>query len=197
MSFQQFTFPDVARNLGLTLRDADLFAAANPLPVRPEFQADIMQNAALARAIDTEKARSEFLIAPVLLELHKLLNRSFGLFSGVELNADSSRGLNGVCDFVLTRDTMQFVVTTPILAITEAKNDNVRSGLGQCIASMVAAQMLNEIAGRPTTIYGVSTTGTDWQFMRLVASELTLDRQLYFIDNLGKILGVLKQIVQS
>ncbi|MSR52410.1 MAG: hypothetical protein EXS09_03850 [Gemmataceae bacterium] len=197
MSFQEFTFPVVSRSLGLTLRDADLFTSASPLPVRPEFQADIMQNAGLARAIDTEKARSEFLIAPVLLELHKLLNRSFGLFSGVELNADASRGLNGVCDFFLTRETMQFVVTAPILAITEAKNDNVRSGLWQCIASMVVAQMLNENAGRPTTIYGVSTTGTDWQFMRHVATELTLDRQLYFIDNLGKILGVLKRIVQT
>jgi len=84
----------------------------------------------LALAIDTEKARSEFIIAPILIELRSILADGFGLFSGVEFDVDASRGLNGFCDFIPTRSRIQSVITAPVLAIAEAKNDNLRNGLG-------------------------------------------------------------------
>src|ERR1700686_3429183 len=98
MSFQQFTFPEVTRDLGLTLHDADLFAAAAPLPVREEFAAFLSDGVALAVANSTEKAKSEFIIAPVLLELRRSLGYCFSLFSGVDWNVDITCGLNGYCD---------------------------------------------------------------------------------------------------
>ena len=97
----------------------------------------------LALAVNTEKARSEFIIAPVLMELGGCSADGFGLFSGVEFDVDASRGLNGFCDFILTRSPLQSVLTAPVLAIAEAKNDNLRNGLGQCIAAMVAAREFN------------------------------------------------------
>jgi hypothetical protein len=82
---------------------------------------------AVALAINTEKARSEFIIAPVLLELRRLVGDRLGLFSGVPLEGDAARGLNGICDFLLTTSGRQLVVTTPVVAIIEAKNDNLLS----------------------------------------------------------------------
>ncbi len=102
MSFQQFTFPQVIHDLALSLDDGDLFAAAPPFAVRDEFAAFLRDGVALAAANSTEKARSEFIIAPVLLELKRMLKQRFFLFSGVEWEADASRGLNGFCDFLLT-----------------------------------------------------------------------------------------------
>jgi hypothetical protein len=131
VSFQQFTFPQVEQALGLTLAEADLFSQVAPTPVRPEFLAQVVEGANLASAINTEKARSEFVIAPVLFELRRLHPGKFGLFSGVELDADAARGLNGVCDFVLTRSPLQHVLTTPLVTIVGAKNDNLQTGLGQ------------------------------------------------------------------
>lgn len=195
MAFQQFGFPEVAQTLGLTLGTADLFPAVPPVQTRPEFVTELAATTNLALGINTEKARSEFMIAPVLLELHRLLGRSFGIFSGVELTADPDRGLNGICDFLLTRDPMQVVVTPPILAVTEAKNDNVRNGYGQCIAAMVAAQILNERAGHPMPVFGLSTTGTEWKFLRLDGTALTFDRRSYLIGEPGAILGVLRHII--
>src|SRR5207244_6241392 len=103
-----------------------------------------VEGANLAGAINTEKARSEFAIAPVLFELRRRHHGAFALFSGVELNADPGRGLNGVCDFLISRSPLQHVVGVPILTVVAAKNENLRTGLGQCIAAMVAAQLLNQ-----------------------------------------------------
>lgn len=200
MSFQNFSFPQVQQDLGLTLEETDLYSNAPTLPLRDEFAAALTEGATLALAVNTEKAKSEFIIAPLLLELRRSLGDRFGLFSGVELTVDPGRGLNGVCDFIITRSAKQFVLSAPVIAIVEAKNDNLRSGLGQCIASMYAVQLFNQQSAPSIEIeavFGVITTGSAWKFLRLQQATLTLDVKEYYIDNAGKILGILTQIIQN
>ncbi len=198
MAFRDFSFPEVQQTLGVSVAEADLFSAAAPAILRDEFVATMREGVDLALAVNTEKARSEFIIAPVLLELRRSLHGGFGLFSGVEFNVDASRGLNGFCDFILTRSPRQIILTAPIVTIVEAKNDNLRSGLGQCIAAMVAAHEFNQKAGTAGgPIFGVVTTGSAWKFLRLNQPEITVDIHEYYIDNLGKIVGILTQIIRG
>ncbi len=198
MAFQNFSFPQVEHELGLNLAETDLFHEVQPIPVRAEFRATILEGANLASAINTEKARSEFVIAPVLFELWRMQAGQCGLFSGVELEGDAARGLNGVCDFIITKSPLQHVLTAPIITIVEAKNDNLRNGLGQCIASMYAAQLLNESAATPIrAVFGAVTTGSMWKFLRLSGSDLWLDIVEYHIDNLAQIMGIFSFIVRS
>jgi hypothetical protein len=198
MSFQNFTFPQVQQDLGLTLDEADLYSHAPTLALREEFVAALTEGTTLALAVNTEKAKSEFIIAPLLLELRRSLGDRFGLFSGVELTVDPGRGLNGVCDFIITKSPKQFVLSTPLIAIVEAKNDNLRSGLGQCIASVYAAQLFNQQSSSPIeAVFGIITTGSAWKFLRLQQAILTLDVKEYYIDNAGKLLGILTQIVEN
>jgi hypothetical protein len=198
MAFQDFTFPQVIQDLGLTFADGDLFSPVPAVPVRPEFLATVLEGNNLASAINTEKARSEFVIAPVLFELRRLHAGGLGLFSGTELEADASRGLNGICDFIITRSPFQHVVTAPLITIVEAKNDNPRTGLGQCISALYAAQFLNQVSGVNIGIaYGASSTGGAWKFARLTGAELTLDLVEYHIESLGKILGILGHMVET
>ncbi len=153
---------------------------------------------AIALSINTEKARSEFLIAPVLLELRRWAGERLGLFSGVTLDGDAAKGLSGICDFLLTISGRQLIVSSPIITVVAAKNDNLLSGLGQCIASMVAARMVNERENQPgRVVFGAVTTGSAWKFLRLEHTNLTIDRREYVIENAGKIFGIFKQIVQS
>ncbi len=198
MAFRDFSFPQVQQDLGLILHDADLFAAATPFPVRDEFAAFIRDGVDLAVANSTEKAKSEFIIAPVLLELRRSLRGRFFLFSGVEWEADANRGLNGYCDFILTKGDSQHVLSAPFVTIVEAKNDLIRTGLGQCIAAMVGAEVCNQQAARAIPrVYGVVSTGSAWRFLQLEGNVLTIDVPEYLIDNLPKIMGILKQIVES
>jgi hypothetical protein len=197
MAFGDFHFPQVQSDLGLTFEEVDLFSNVAPVALREDFASTIGEGATIALAINTEKAKSEFIIAPILLELRRQLRGVFALFSGIELNVDPSRGLNGVCDFILSGANRQFVLSAPLVTIVEAKNDNLRTGLGQCIASMVAAQLDNERAESPIkVVYGVVTTGSAWKFLRLEGSTLTLDLKEYYIDDLGTILGILQSLVR-
>jgi hypothetical protein len=198
MAFRDFGFPEVQEALGLTLKESDLFSGVPALELAAAFSERMRGDVALALAINTEKARSEFIIAAVLSELRRMLGGSFGLFSGVEFDVDSSRGLNGYCDFILTRSPLQSVLTAPVVAIAEAKNDNLRTGLGQCIAEMVAAQEFNAKSGAAVAVVsGVVTTGSAWKFLRLSGTDLTLDVEEYFIAELGRIMGILAHILKT
>lgn len=198
MSFQNFSFPQITQDFGLTLNDADLFSAATPAVIKPGLLDQLIEAVDLANAINTEKARSEFVIAPILLEWRRMHAGKFSLFSGIELNADLARGLNGVCDFIVSRSLSQHVLVAPLIAIVEAKNDNLRTGLGQCIAAMLGAQLVNKDSpNNPSSVFGVVTTGSAWKFLRLHKTCLTLDIHEYRIERLDKILGILNYILQS
>lgn len=198
MAFRDFSFPQVEHDLGLHLLDTDLFSTVSPCPVRAAVAEVVQDGAQLALANSTEKAKSEFIIAPVLLELRRLAAGKIALFSGVEWDVDSARGLNGYCDFLLTRGGSEHVLRAPFVAVVEAKNDLIRTGLGPCIAAMVAARISNERSGeRVGPVFGVVSTGAAWKFLRLDGDELRLDRAEYFIDNLPKVMGILKAIADS
>ena len=197
MAFRDFAFPAVQQALGLTLAETDLFSGVAAVELSSAFSERMHGDIVFALAINTEKARSEFIIAPLLSELRRMLGGSFGLFSGVEFDVDSSRGLNGYCDFILTRSPLQSVLTAPVVAIAEAKNDNLRTGLGQCIAAMVAAREFNtQSASAVAVVHGVVTTGSAWKFLRLSDAKVTLDVEEYFITQLGRIMGILAHILK-
>jgi hypothetical protein len=150
----------------------------------------------MATSIHTEKARSEFIVAPILAEIRWLMDQKISLFSGVNFEVDRSRGLDGACDFILSGSDNQWFVTRPLMMIVEAKNDNIKSGLGQCAAEMVAARLFNQRQGEDfTTIHGAVTTGSVWQFLKLEADTLYTDSAEYYLDQVDKILGILLHCV--
>lgn len=196
MAFSDFTFPNAIAELGLTLDEQDLFGSVEPLTLAPSYLERLRSCVELGSSMNTEKARSEFLIAPLFAELRFLRGRTFGIFSGVPLDVDASRGLNGFCDFVLTRSHLQTVLTAPILAVVEAKNDNLFTGMGQCIAATVAAREYNLMEKRPPApVYGAVTTGALWRMLRLEGSALTLDTHEFHVTEPGRIIAILASIV--
>ena len=124
----------------------------------------------------------------------ELAQHEISLFSGVDFTIDESQGLSGRCDYLLSRSDMQFTVTAPVFIIVEAKNDNINSGLGQCMAEMIAAQLFNAAEGNETEIiYGCVTTGSVWRFLKLQDACITIEEKQYFIASLDVILGILMQ----
>jgi hypothetical protein len=197
MSFRDYSVDEVQQRLGLRLRDTDLLPEVPPFVVSAEFAERVRYGVDLATSIDTEKAKSEFIIAPVLLELRRLTGDRFKLFSGVEWNVDPTRGLNGYCDFILTRGGSQLFVSAPFLAIAEAKNDHIINGLGQCIAAMFAATVMNQSAGSPQgVVYGIVSTGTLWRILRLTGDLVEIDSDNLMVSDLPRLMGVLEFITR-
>jgi hypothetical protein len=198
LAFRHFVFPEVQQEFGLTIHDANLCSTAAPFPVREDFDAFAQYGATVAAASSTEKAKSEFIIAPVLLELWRSLRGSCLLFSGLEWEVDCGRGLNGFCDFLLTKGETQYILWPPFVAALVVKNANIRSGLGQCIAAMYAAQLANQQTKTAVaSVFGIVSTGSAWKFLCLQGKVVTIDIPEYYLDILPKIMGILREIVQT
>ena len=198
MAYPSFTLNDVEEKLGLIIKlKSNVFSRIQPKEI-PELLVEILHtNIPLALSISTEKARSELIVAPFLVEVRKELNQQISLFSGVEFNVDFGKGLNGVCDFLISQSEQQLKIDAPIIALVEAKNDNLKSGLPQCIAEMAASQIFNYRERNPIKrIFGVITTGSLWNFLYLEDKKVVVDAFDYAIENPNRIFGILVNMVQ-
>ena len=193
MSYGDFTLSKVKKELGIEIIEGvSLFHEVAPSASSAFLVEALRRYGQLATLVNTEKARSEFLIAPILGEVVEQSNRQVSLFSGRNFTVDAERGLQGFCDFILSRSPEQIDVVAPVMTIAEAKNESISSGLGQCMAEMIAAQMFNAREGAPVNvIYGAVTTGTNWRFLRLIGSRIWIDDREYFINEIDHILGIL------
>jgi hypothetical protein len=199
MSYSEFTLSQLESEFNLILQErVEIFKDIKPITPSLLLREVLEENIPLALEIDTEKVRSELMIAPIMVELRKQFNRQISFFSGVDFSVDKSKGLTGRCDFIISYSPKQLEITAPVVTLVEAKNDNIKSGIAQCIAEMVAAQLFNERQQNQIPyIYGVITTGSNWKFLRLVKNRVDIEAREHFIGDLDALFGILWFIVES
>ena len=196
MTYSDFTLELVEQVLGVRVQPADLFPALSPLAV-PTWLQDLLEKGKQL-ALISEKARSEFIVAPILLASRELSHNTVAIYSGQRLDVQPEHGLVGECDFILSATTPVPVLHAHIVTIVEAKKNDVEGGLGQCAAQMAGAHLLNQKEGREGVgVFGCVTTGETWQFLQLHQSDLSLDRQRYYLDNVGAILAVFQAMIAA
>ena len=198
MSYSEWTLESVVPTFQLEKIDTiGLFSEVEAVPPSAHLTTALAKKAPLATAIGTEKARSEMIVADVLVDLLDHLDRRISLFSGIDFNVDVENGLTGVCDFLVSLSPNQFYLEAPVIILVEAKNTDVKLGLGQCVAEMLAAQRFNAERGNDIPcVYGASTTGIDWVFLKLEEKCLHFDMSTYTIERCDRILGILSSMVQ-
>ena len=199
MSYSEFTLSQLESEFSLTLQErVEIFPDIEPVTPSQLLQDILTENIPLALEIDTEKARSELIIAPILVELRKHFNRQISFFSGVDFTVEKTKGLTGRCDFIISNSPRQLEVTAPVATLVEAKNNNIKSGIAQCIAEMVAAQIFNERQNNQIPcIYGIITTGSNWKFLRLVEKRIDIEAGEHFIGNLDGLFGILLKMIAT
>jgi hypothetical protein len=197
MAYSDFKLQEIVKKFSLTINEkTDLFADAPEIECSEVLAAVLKTTVPLALAINTEKARSEMIIAPVLIEIKNKFSEKISLFSGVDFNVEPEQGLNGICDFLISKSSEQLFITTPVITIVEAKNENIKLGLGQCVAEMIAAQLFNQKEGNSIdSIYGIVTTGNMWKFLQLQEQLIYIDFSEYYIKDINKILGILCKFI--
>lgn len=174
----------------------DLFADVPPLEPTEFTRTWLQELAPVAQGVNSEKARSEFIIAPLLVEARRRAGVDSNVLPGVMLDVDRERGLFGFCDFIISRSIEYYYLRGPLAAVVEAKREDLIGGLGQCAASMVALRLFNERDGTPLpAIFGAVTSGTNWKFLKLAGDQLTIDRQEYYLREANKIVGILVHII--
>jgi len=198
MSFSDFTLKTALQSLELrSVEQQNLFSAVSPIEASAFLQETLLENVPLALSIGTEKARSELIIVNVLIEVRKKLHHQVSLFSGVKFDVDAKRNLTGFCDFIISASPEQLFLDSPIIALVEAKNENIIGGLGQCIAEMVAAQQFNLQENKVIpVIYGIVTSGNAWKFLKLEGKQVFIDLDEYYIKDIDRILGIILAMVE-
>jgi len=199
MPYSNFTLKRIKAEFDINVvENRDLFSMIGEVEVSNYLKTTLNYNVPLALAISTEKARSEMIISNVLIELKKLLNDEIGLFSGINLDIDKDRDLNGFCEYIISKSSEQFYLNSPIVAIVEAKNEQLTSGLGQCIAEMIASKIFNENEGNNVDkIYGAVTTGNTWKFLKYINNTAYIDKLEYHIANVNMIMGIFVKMVRQ
>jgi hypothetical protein len=193
MAYSDFNLSELEEQFQIQiLEQKKAFSAINPANSSAFLKENLDRNLSLALAINTEKSRSEFIIAPILAEVKYLLQDQVSLFSGVEFEVDKTVGLNGFCDYIFSQDKEQLYLKTPVTVIVEAKKENLNSAIPQCIAAMLGAQQFNLQKNHPISqIFGVVTLGNLWKFLSLEDKIVTVDLQEFYVIPVEQILGVL------
>jgi len=196
MSYSGFKLKQLKRQFKLDEKGIKLFPQITPLMPSDWLKQTLRMS--LKMPLLSEKARSERIISPILFELWEQNGESFGIYSGFNLEVDSEQGLNGECDFILAARADTYTVESPVFTLIEAKDNDIKLGIPQCIAQMLGARLYNQQDGNEIKhIYGCVTTGDDWQFLKLEDDVIYIDTERYYLDNVPQVLGILQKIIES
>ncbi len=204
MAYTDFTLADLEVKFGLTTQIKPLFPATQPIAPSENLER-ALQRAEKLR-LRTEKAKSEWVVVPVLNELLDRNGDFFTVYSGESLNADSEKGLNGdgwpapadrlPCDFLLAKETGSIDISFPIIQIVEAKKNDTDIGIPQCAAQLIGATFFNNRKGVVLQkLFGCVTPGREWVFMCLEDSVLTLDTRTYYLIEIAEVIAVFQHIM--
>ena len=200
MPYSDFKIRQVQKQFHLNIIEKiGIFSDLAEVPLSDYFTATLEENIPLAVSINTEKARSELIVSNVLVEIRKQFDRKISFFSGVEFNVDKEQSLAGFCDFIVSLSSEQLFVEAPVIAVVEAKNENIMSGLGQCIAEMIAVQLFNQQEGNEVKhTYGTITSGISWKFLKLENDRVYVDLRDYSIESEPKkVMGILAAMISQ
>ncbi|MDE0426110.1 hypothetical protein F4Y59_03215 [Candidatus Poribacteria bacterium] len=199
MAYSNFTLQAAQKTFQLEIvQSIGLFAKTELVEPSSELIKALAKKVPLAVAIGTEKAKSEMIVADILVELREHFEHRISLFSGIDFNVDAENDLTGVCDFLVSLSPNQYYLEAPVIILIEAKKDDLIIGLGQCVAEMIAAQRFNtEQENDISCVYGATTTGTHWLFLKLEGKRLHIDMETYMLERCDKILGILASMVSQ
>jgi len=199
MAYSKFTSViRLCQQYQLTLQDGQSLFTDLRLPtVQPSKRLLEDLEEAKTMPIATEKAKSEWLISPILRELKR--NNSFiSVFSGFSLNIEGDANLQGNPDYILTARPTVVEIAAPIFCLMESKNKTPDEGYAQCAAEMYAARLFNQQTNEPyETIYGAVTNGFEWVFLKLEGDIIYIDKDRHFLNKLVSLLEVLTFIVHQ
>ena len=153
MGYSTFTLESVNRLLGVSARPAELLPRMHPVPAPLWLQEQLERGTqGVHLSLISEKSRSEFIVAPILLATRELSGNRVAIYSGQTLDVDESRGLTGECDFILSAADAALPLQTPIAVVVEAKKNDVEGGLGQCWPRIASIRR----RGEPTSRFSVA-----------------------------------------
>ncbi|MFN8673051.1 MAG: hypothetical protein U0457_13350 [Candidatus Sericytochromatia bacterium] len=196
MAYTNFTLDDLKEKFDINNKIISLFKDIKEIAPSDLLKQLLDINKVLP--IKTEKAKSEYIISPILTEIVRKNIDIITIYSGEVLDANKKQGLYGECDFILSKNNKTFNVSFPMICVVEAKKGDLELGVAQCSAQMVGIKFFNEKHKTVlNTIYGCVTNANEWKFLKLENNTVFIDQESFYIKELNKILGVFQYIIDD
>ncbi|MCI5145851.1 MAG: hypothetical protein D3923_10055 [Candidatus Electrothrix sp. AR3] len=152
--------------------------------VLEDFQNEVLRSLPKI-SLNSEIARREFLIAPILLKLLKFID--------VRINAEYplnvEKNLRGTLDYLIRSDTQ--------LTVIEAKKGDLEKGFSQLAVELIAVAKYED--EEHDVLFGAVTSGDLWKFGKLenIGKKITKDINTYripadMVEIFGILLGILR-----
>jgi hypothetical protein len=184
---------NVTKKFGLSARRKELFESLVPVEPSPWLTETIHKSRLVP--LNNEKTKAERIVSPVLVEVAEYYQKKITLFSGEALEVSLKDDLSGECDFFFTSVPQSAYLESPIISITESKDEDMEWGTAQCAAQLYGARLFNEAEGKIIPVlYGCATDGVEWQFLKFEQNLFSIDNKIY--TDLKEILGVWHHIIR-
>ena len=195
MAYSNFTLAKLKKDYGLLQKDIFLFKDIEIVEASQRLKDDLQD--AKEVPMMSEKAKSEYIIAPITRELKR--NYPFiSIFSGYTFNIESDKELSGSPDFLISAKSGIVEPERPIFCLFESKNKEAGEGFAQCAAEMYATKLFNEAKNIFLPfVYGCVTNGSEWSFLKLENNILWIDTDRYYLQNVGEVIGVFQVIINE
>src|SRR5262249_10027719 len=143
MSYGDFDLKTAVRTFGLTNdHRCKLFEGIDHIEPSGFLRSWLGDFAGIALGIGSDKARSVYLVAPMLAEGMRRSGGAVKVLRGVAFDVDPPQGLEGLCDYLIVQSTAVYYVEPPVFVVVEANHEDIVGGLGSYVAQMVAIQLL-------------------------------------------------------
>ena len=195
MAFSNFqNVGDVQKAYGIKYEDG-AFVVPTELAPSNEFQQRLRFAVENVDVFSSEGSRAELIIAPILMDIYQKYAATFSFWVQKPMSADPV--LSGVPDYMFgTKSPLgKTVLESPLVLIVEAKKNDFEQGWGQCLAELVAAQIINQNTTKP--VYGIVTDGLIWRFGRLTTDVFTQDMGIYDFARLAELFGAIDFVLTA
>ena len=201
MAFSDFkSIAEVQARFSIKAAKETLLTGEDLLTPSKRFQQEFAFNMQQFNFADSEMARCQALIFPVLREVYKAYAEDHVLWIDASLAYDET--LNGTPDyFIATKSELGGrILGTPLIIVVKAKKNDFEVGWGQCLAELIVAQKINaqnieEHAAFP--VYGIVTDGISWQFGKLVGDTFTENLTPFSLGDLPRLFGAIDAVFKA
>jgi hypothetical protein len=177
----------------IVVKSNDFIPDLQGIEVELPLQKEIKINLKTYRS--NEFYATEALVSPVLRTAWRKYIDQVNMWTHQAIKYDDD--LSGVPDFMFThlKEEQYEVMSYPIITSVEAKAENFVEGWSQCIVQMLACQKLNT---KPNVvIFGIVTTGKQWEFGKFEGNIVTKNTTGCGIDNLPKLMTILDYLLSE
>ncbi len=195
MAYTSFeTLKEVAEKYKIEVK-AEEFVYQIPFALNEYFKEQLEFNFKDRSSIISEASICEKLISPIINEVARKNNLT--VFSHIQFDLKDSDILKGIPDYIVGIKSKYDAMSlwNPILCLAEAKKEDFTKGWAQVAAEMYAAYKTNENENKAVPVYGLVSTGKQWEFGILDNNILTIDTNTFSAStNLQEVFDVLNWV---